>query len=334
MAKTTKKPVEQLEELAPETALIIISDDLITKAVKAVQSQHRTELDEFKANYNGLVITGTDDKDGYEATKRGIAEAKRIRNDIERTRKSITDPAVRFQKDVKAKADAMAAEVVPIEEHLNKQKAQIDNAILEAKKAEATRRRKLLLDNGWKFDGTFYVCGVITMSPDQLEDLTEERLQKAVARGQEEIKRQEAEAARKAEQERLAKNEAERAAEAARKAQEEADRVAKENEELRRRLAEFEAKANSPQTAAPPQPVANIPTQEVKPHFGMGHNNPPEEIMPVDWEPSLDDEPETEAAGLFRHGFEACRAKVLAIFNDPTPRNRAAFISAIQSLEP
>lgn len=226
MAKT--KAAEAIDEVEvvvfaeAEAMMQKASTDLVETTIGT-----REHLAQLKATYGELVVNGIEDMAGYKIVVEGISKLKSIRTGIEKRRKALTEPALKFQRDLKAVADEITAEIVPLEQRLAEEKARIDDAKETARRAEFQRRVTLLTENAWTLAGGFYVCGALQIHPDQVGTMDQAQLEFYVNEGQKEIQRREAEAKRKADEE------------ARRKAEE--DRLQKEREAFEKEKAEFQA---------------------------------------------------------------------------------------------
>lgn len=231
----TKSKAETANEL--EVVVFAEAEAMTVKATTdlvATTIGTREHLAQLKATYGELVVNGIEDMAGYKVVVEGISKLKKIRTGIESRRKALTEPALKFQRDLKAVADEITAEIVPLEKRLAEEKARIDDAKETARRAEFQRRVTLLTENAWMLAGGFYVCGALQIHPDQIGTMDEQQLQFYVGEGQKEIQRREAEAQRKADEERQRQEHEE-------KLRQEREAIAKEREELARLRAELEA---------------------------------------------------------------------------------------------
>lgn len=172
-----------------------------------------------------IVVTSENDEDGMEQARIARLELKRIRVDVEKTRKELKEDALRMGKAIDGMANIIKAMIVPVEEHLEKQEKFAERLAEERRKARIAERTAKL---------SAYVTDV---SVYKLEDLSDEAFEKLLAEVRA-AKEAADEAARKA---REAEIEAERKREEERIAKERA--AAKEAESLRRQNAHLKAKA-------------------------------------------------------------------------------------------
>lgn len=223
--------------------------DLVTTTIGTEEA-----LAALKQTYGELVVNGIEDMAGYKVVVEGVSKLRTIRTSIEKRRKELTEPALEFQRRLKAEADRLTAEITPLEERLKAEKARIDDAKEAARRAEFQRRVTLLTENAWSLAGGFYVCGALQIHPDQITTMTEQELEFYVNEGQKEIQRREAEAKRKADEEERIRQEREE--------------IQKEREEIARMKAELEAQKKALETSYDTvvPPVQNeVPAAQIQP---------------------------------------------------------------------
>ena len=133
----------------------------------------------------------------------------------------MTAPALKWQKDLKAHADAIIDKLQPVEKTLLEKKAKIDDAKKAMEQKLFTDRCKLLAENGYQLTGQYYICGALQVDTEMIVKLTEDEFTFYVNEGEKELKRVEAEKQRK---------------------KEEDEALAKRLEELDRREAELKAR--------------------------------------------------------------------------------------------
>lgn len=111
----------------------------VSSAVTDVEQWNST-LKAFRDRYKDISTT---DREAYEPRRLAVAELRTARGLIEKRRKEITAPALAFQKDVKAKADFVIAEIEKIEEPLLLANRAIDEEAARLKRiAEQDERDK------------------------------------------------------------------------------------------------------------------------------------------------------------------------------------------------
>lgn len=328
-----QNPIES-EALIPtteSTALIPTGDEYITAAVVEINKVEQG-LTEIRNRYGNLTINGLDDRPTYFAAVEGAKLVKKVRTGVENKRKELNEFPLKFQRAVNAEAKRITELLVPIEEHLKNQVEAFENAEAEEQRREAERKKAALIEAGFKFDGSFYVCGMHMVPAAHVAEMEDERLAYYV---------QEAGlilAAEKAAEER-------RAAELAAQ-QEEAKRLAAEREAIAQERAELEklraemAALKAPKVEAPAEPIGKTVS------FVPAPGEPGEPILQnvkavemVAVEPAPVEQPFLPESGPghsveYLDGFEHCREAVLAIFADPTPRKRGEFVEAIKLVRP
>ncbi len=296
------------------------STDLIATTIGT-----REHLEQMKATYGALVVHNIEDMAGYKVVAEGISKLRSIRTGIEKRRKELTEPALEFQRKLKAVADEIIAEIVPLEERLKSEKARIDDAKEVSRRAEFQRRVTLLSENAWQLVGGFYVCGALQIHPDQIVTMDEQQLEFYVNEGQKEIQRQKAEADRKAaEEERL---------------RQEREALDAEREELARMKAELEAQKKalekSYETVVQPETVAPEIQKPI----------PAEQVNPVPAEaaqtsrgaaviPAQTPAPKLTYGPGFMMGFDNFRLQVIELLSGEQKYTRAQIIDWAKSLQP
>lgn len=286
------------------------------------------KIKEIAALCKEVQISGPDDKDNYKLAKQYSLRLTKIRTGIESKRKDLKAVALEYGRAVDAEAKRLTALVEPIDRDMKAKLDVIDKAIEAAKRAEELRRHNLLIGNGWTFSGSWYMCGVFNITPQQLSEATPEKLDEWVGAGKAEIERQQAEAKRKADED--AKRQAEIAKlEALRKEAAEKANLPFENGKVgHANIADVVPSLKQPAEAAPV--TSNTPHPDI---FGENSDlNPANGGQTYVNKPTVN-VPASDFDSGFELGFETCRTKVLEIFNDPTPRKRSEFIEAIKNLK-
>lgn len=315
------------------------------------------KIAEAKQFIGSLTIAGIDDKQNYKIATQVKSKITKWRTGIERKRKELKAVALEYGRAVDGEAKRLTELIVPLEADITAKIDAIDKAAEAAKKAEQLRRHKLLTENGWQFTGTWYICGILNITADQLSAGDEDTLAGWIDAGLAEVERKEAERIRKDEE--------------ARKAAEEAARLAEENARKDAEIAEMKAKLAAMEAAQKPKPEP-VQEPELKVHHAKAFPKAlsAEAIVeyiysegkePIDVLGTAVIEPEqvrTEKQTVpgwshpaptpeftaprvgsvttfdYSEGFEDCRRQVLAIMQDPTPRKRADFIQAFTELAP
>jgi DNA repair exonuclease SbcCD ATPase subunit len=178
----------------------------------------------------GIEVTSEDQKDEMEAAKVARIELKRIRVDVEHTRKELKEQSLREGKAIDGMANIIKAMIVPVEEHLEKQEKFAERLAAERKARKIAEREAEL--SKYVEDTSMY----------KFEDISDEAFKQLIAQlvaakkaqedAEREARRLEEEARKKAEAERLAKEKAMAA---------EQERIRKENEKLKAEAAAKEA---------------------------------------------------------------------------------------------
>lgn len=304
--KNTPKVVDENDILFvnPEQAVIVAKQNLIGESIKSYK-----DLETFENTYKDKTCAGIEDLTGYQFIADGAKKAKKMRTDVEKTRKKITAPALKFQKEVKAEADAITERVVLIENHLNEQKVAFENAKKAEEEKKFKERSEELTTNGWEIVSGNYVCGAVHLSPDQIRDFTEEQIAFHVDLGKKEVAR------KKAEEERIAKEKKDLADERA-KMDAEREAMAAERAKFEKEKAELEAQRKAlDETYKKTEEEPAEPVVEETPE-------PTEEVAPVETspapEPVAEDTTETvapntvdEDASPMVIGFEAFRTDLI-----------------------
>jgi hypothetical protein len=204
-------PAEAVEQTNVPAVVIPTGEDYINQAVQDLQVVEGKELidkqiEALKEQYLGLTVSDLNDRPAYVALADGGKLAKRLRLAVDAKRKELNEFPLKFQRAVNAEAKRITELLAPIEQHCLAEVAKFEQAEAEAKKAEQARKHKELIESGWVYNGTFYVCGPISMTLEQVMRMNEDQWAKAIKHGQDEVARQEAEKARiKAEQDRIRK---------------------------------------------------------------------------------------------------------------------------------
>jgi hypothetical protein len=120
-------------------------------------------IQELKERYDGLIIQGIDDKEGYKAVKAARIVMKGYRVDIDKRRKELTADALKHQRKINSEAKRITEKLSEIEDYLIAEQNKIDDAI-EMIKAEEFRQIELkkqtridsLVNAGLRFNGIVF----------------------------------------------------------------------------------------------------------------------------------------------------------------------------------
>jgi DNA repair exonuclease SbcCD ATPase subunit len=302
---------------------LLTTDEMIEEGKKIIELdsiQSMEKLDELIESYGAMNVQGIQDLAGYTAIVEGAKLFKKIRTATDNNRKRLTEPAIKYQKELIAYAKIITEKTTPVENHLLEQKQKFEDAKAEAERELFRKRREELLQNAYVLNGDEFVCGVLHVSVEELKNITDEMFDSYISHGKKELERIEAERVRK-EQERA---EMEREKEELRK---ERELLRAEREELRKELEELRAQKQATEktyeiveeTKTETEPVTEVAVKE--------------EIKPeVKIEPELN---ETTNDDLFNAGFECFRSLSLAAFRNPEiKKQRGEWIEFFENLVP
>lgn len=366
--KTITIPVEEVNEVSGVPAVVEAKtgEQYISEAVAEV-SKTEIAIADLKTKYEGLKCESLEDRPTYFAIVEGAKTVKNIRLAVERKRKELNEFPLEYQRSVNAEAKRITAELTPLEEQLIAEKQKFEDAEAAAKAADETRKRNLLVEAGFKFDGFAYHCGVHIVPAGSIAGMEDAQIEYYVSEG---AKIAEMEAAaekrRQDEQAALDKQQADiAAAQAALDKQQAA--IQKMLDEANKAKADAEAAMAAAKAAAQPvspAPVVPEPTITVDadasdtPPSAVDALNamaafPTRDELPLpserrvyrNFEPKAPEQPTAPApdptpspvathSPEYLDGFEHCRALILEVFADPTPRNRAGFVEAIKNVQP
>jgi hypothetical protein len=191
---------------------------------------------------------------------------KKTRTSIEKRRKELTEPALKYQRELKAEADRLTDRIENIETHLDKQKQWFENATKAEQERVFNLRIAQLTENGFELSNGFYIAGAIHLSGDKVKSLDDLEFNFYIEQGKKEKARKEAEKQLLAEQQKAmqeAQLEIQRLREELAK---ERERVAKERAELEAQKLALDKTYNKeeiiPQTEAIEQQIEEVVTIE------------------------------------------------------------------------
>lgn len=310
-----------INETNTEITVIPTGEQYIAQAVAEV-SKTDVAIEELRAKYAGLTVKSLDERPVYFAIVEGEKIVKKIRNGIDHKRKELNEFPLKFQRAVNAEAKRITEQLEPLEAHLKAERKKFEDAEAAEKAKEEARKRGLLIEAGFRFDGTMYTCGVHLIAASSIAGMEEAKL---------EFYCQEARAIR--EQERLAeerrKDEQKRLDEQRREQQAEERRLEEKRRELDRKLAEINA-AKAPIAVPEEFTAPATPVQEIPNPFAQAQTEPV--LAAQEW--VAPKAPVAQKSAEYIDGYEHCRTAVLELFADSTKRSRAEFIAQIQSLQP
>lgn len=335
MTKNTSKQLVPVAEVIEPTEIIVpTADQYIEKAVAEIQQVSKTELaiEEMKKKYGSLTVTSLEDRPIYFAIVEGEKIVRNARLAVERKRKELNEFPLKFQRAVNAEAKRITDEIEPIEEHLKAERKKFEDAEAAEKAKEDARKRGLLVEAGFRFDGAMYTCGVHIIAANSIAAMEEAKIEYFC---------QEARAIR--EQERLAE---ERRQADLRRLEEQRQEMERQREEMRKEREELDKlrrEAEAAKAPAPaPEPISPPPIQN--PFKGVAETI--EQVLNDDlaqpmeeqdyWNPVPTNVPQPTRtfSAEYMDGFEHCRAGVLELFSDGVKRTRAEFVELINSLQP
>lgn len=155
-----------MSELATQEAGVSI-DEQIGQALKRMPVTD-AKIKALTAEYQALKTNGVDDKESYNAVYSALSTVIKVRTSIEASRKILKADALKFGKAVDTEANRLTEMVLPIEDHLYKQRMAVDNeiarikAVKDAEEQERYQGRAFKLAQlGMSFDGNIYKRGDI-----------------------------------------------------------------------------------------------------------------------------------------------------------------------------
>lgn len=137
-------------------------------------------ITEMEQAYMPLVVTGTDDKDGFKIVTEARKEVKDLRVSVEKTRKSLNADALSWQREVNSEAKRITGLLTPIENHLKTQ----ERIVLDEQERVKVEKQRLIdvrhmemkkdvLYHGVTFNGRDYTWGENTFSQNDLWNMTD-----------------------------------------------------------------------------------------------------------------------------------------------------------------
>jgi len=191
----------QGKEKKTDLVLFAGTDELILKAKNELVTKTIGSEEQLKAivdTYENLTIAGIQDMASYKVVEQGAKDIKKLRGLIDKHRKELTAPALKWQKDLIAEADRIINIVHPIEKSLLEKKTKIDDAKKAAEQELFTARCAELATKGYQLNGKFYMCGALQINSDDISKLNDEEYSFFINEGQKELDRKQAEKDRKA----------------------------------------------------------------------------------------------------------------------------------------
>ena len=347
--QNTEPATEQAKNTGLPAPVAKTADEYINEAVAEV-SKTDIGIEQLKEKYGELSCNSLEDRPVYFAIVEGYKTIKGIRTAVENKRKELNEFPLKYQRAVNAEAKRITDLLTPMEVRLLQEKQKFEDQEAAAKAAEENRKKTILIEAGFKFDGHSYMCGVHIIPAGAIAGMEDGQIE-YYRQEAEKIKAQELAAEKRrldqlAEIEKKQKEADDAAAELERK-KKEFEKEKAEFEEFKRLKAQAAAKPTNglPAMRNPPPPPAQeppaakpepatetpapTPMDALNAQFSEDQSTPGTEVQ--DW---LPDSTTATHSAEYLDGFEHCRSAVLAIFADPTPRTRSQFVEAINNVKP
>lgn len=318
------------------------------------------KLNQFIESYSSLIISGIEDMTTYKVVNAAISEVKKMRTNLEKKRKELTAPALRFQKALIDVENIYSPKLKELEEKLKAEKTRIDDAKEAAKKVLYNERVNKLVAAGYELASGFFICGAFQVPTTEVTEYSNDEIEFYVLEGGKELERKKAEQLRKDEQERFLKEqrealEAEKLELAAMKAemlQMKADML-KERQEIQAQKTALETtyETAAEQPAMNPNPIEGNQAAGIIIEPVVEQPKPPiqstsEKIAALNNEPTIQHvEPTIQPVVIpatdvpltvseeFKKGFQYCKIEVCNILKTRSDlKSRAEFIEAINLL--
>lgn len=304
-------------------------------------------LQALRDKYGTVKIKDVNDADGLELARTGVRELTSTRTRLEAKRKELKADSLEYGRRVDAKAKEIEAAIRDIENPLKDEIARIEMEKEAIKRAEETRRIKILTDAGFQLIGQTYQVGNVGAFFDVIMAMDDMTFSKFATNGALEADRLQAEKEQR-ERELAAFEEKKR-----------------EMAELETRLAALKAEQEKLQAAPPPPPPAPEQPADIwdappppaysplpMEQFGTYRDSirpapapspmPANPMMPVvapagptTANSATSTAPATAKEVWFRDGWEACKARIIKVFTeDATPRKRAEWVAIFQNIKP
>lgn len=236
-------------------SIVLAKQTLLNDTIQTEQ-----KLKEFEDTYLNIVVADVKDLQGYSFIVDGMKSLKKTRTSIEKRRKELTEPALKYQRELKAEADRLTERIETIETHLDKQKQWFENATKAEQERVFNLRIAQLTENGFELSNGFYIAGAIHLSGDKVKSLDDSEFNFYIEQGKKEKARKEAEKQLLAEQQKAmqeAQLEIQRLREELAK---ERERVAKERAELEAQKQALDKTYNKEEQ---PEPIIEQPIEQV-----------------------------------------------------------------------
>lgn len=278
-------------------SIVLAKQTLLNDTIQTEQ-----KLKEFEDTYLNIVVADVKDLQGYSFIVDGMKSLKKTRTSIEKRRKELTEPALKYQRELKAEADRLTQRIETIETHLDKQKQWFENATKAEQERVFNLRIAQLTENGFELSNGFYIAGAIHLSGDKVKSLDDSEFDFYIEQGKKEKARKEAEKQLLAEQQKAMQ-------EAQMEIQRLREELAKERERVAKERAELEAQKQALDKTyskeEQPEPIIEQPIEQVV------DNSSVTEVAPI--ELIEQSEPVIEQKVLITEVYEE------VVSNDPHP---------------
>lgn len=236
-------------------SIVLAKQTLLNDTIQTEQ-----KLKEFEDTYLNIVVADVKDLQGYSFIVDGIKSLKKTKTSIEKRRKELTEPALKYQRELKGEADRLTERVEPIIAHLEKQKQWFENATKAEQERVFNLRIAQLTENGFELSNGFYIAGAIHLSGDKVKSLDDSEFNFYIEQGKKEKARKEAEKQLLAEQQKAMQ-------EAQMEIQRLREELAKERERVAKERAELEAQKQALDKTyskeEQPEPIIEQPIEQV-----------------------------------------------------------------------
>lgn len=172
---------------------------------------------------------------GYNYVIEGRKKFKKYSTAVEKKRKELTAPALKFQKELKAVADDLQDNYLKnVITHLDNQIKSFEDAEKAEKERVFRERVKELTENGFQLTNGMYISGTTILKPEQIEAFKDSEQEFYIVIGKKEVERAKAETDRKA-------NEAKELKELKDQLKAQSEQMAKQQSEMDKKQSEMDA---------------------------------------------------------------------------------------------
>lgn len=312
--KTEKKNVPKTITVNLQEAITVAKEDL-----KTTCNVNEKILEDIKTQYGGLTIAGINDLATYEVVKDAIKNLRSLRTGIDKHRKELTSPALEYRDNLKAFADGLIDEIKPIEENLKTQQKDFEDAVEAEKKRIFNERQQLLTQNGYELTNGFFICGILSIESEQLQQMDDQQFNVYLEKGKDELKRQQAEKQRKKEEE--------EARERARK------QLQEENERLKKQLEELNAQNNALEQTYKQKKEQEEPVEEPQKNESGTNTHKTKKTTAETAKKVFNDNGGTMYSAEFCDGFDFCKKKIIFYLQNNSGLKKSQIIDHIKNLK-